>query len=67
MNKPIVWKLVPTLSSLLIGGLVGWCYWRLIGCSDGTCYIQSNAYRMTIYGALTGGLIYHSFKSQKIK
>lgn len=67
MIKSIVWKLAPTLISLGLGGLVGWCYWKFIGCSDGTCYIQSNFYRMTIYGALAGGLIYHSFKSQKIK
>lgn len=67
MNKSIIWKLGPTLLSLAIGGLAGWGYWKFIGCSDGTCYIQSNAYRMTVYGALAGLFIYHSFKSLKIK
>lgn len=67
MNRSIIGKTAPILISFVMGGLLGWCYWKFIGCSDGTCYIQSNQYRMTIYGALAGGLIYHSFKSSKIK
>lgn len=58
-------KNVPILLSLVPGSLAGWFYWKYIGCSSGTCYIQSNAYRMAFYGAFLGALIYYSFKPAK--
>ncbi|MBC7615589.1 MAG: hypothetical protein H7202_05935 [Pedobacter sp.] len=42
---------------LLIGGSVGYIYWKFIGCNTGTCAITSNPINSTIYGALMGGII----------
>jgi hypothetical protein len=39
------------------GGLVGYFYWKEIGCSTGTCIIQSNWQSMVPYGIFTGYLI----------
>lgn len=46
-----------TLLGIMIGAIGGYLYWRLIGCNSSTCYIQSNPFRMTAYGAVIGGLI----------
>ena len=42
---------------LFLGGLGGFLYWRLIGCSSGTCPITSHWYASTLYGMLLGWLI----------
>ncbi len=41
----------------LLGGLSGFLYWRIIGCSTGTCPITSHWYASTLYGMLLGWLI----------
>ena len=48
----------------LAGGLVGFLYWKFIGCSTGTCAITSNPYRSAIYFAVFGALIVGSFKNE---
>lgn len=65
MKQIATLKNAPILLSLVLGSLGGWLYWKYIGCPSGTCYIQSNAYRMTFYGAFLGALIYYSFKPAK--
>jgi len=42
---------------LVLGGIGGFLYWRLIGCASGTCPITSNWYASTLYGMLLGWLI----------
>jgi len=42
------------LLGILIGGVLGYLYYRLIGCSSGTCPITSNKYISTLYGAVMG-------------
>ncbi|HLT23791.1 MAG TPA: hypothetical protein VK004_01580 [Ignavibacteria bacterium] len=39
---------------VVLGIIGGFAYWNFIGCSNGTCMIQSNAYMMTGYGAIMG-------------
>lgn len=51
-----------TLSGVLLGAVAGYLYWKFVGCTSGTCYIQSNPVRMTLYGALLGGLILNLFQ-----
>jgi hypothetical protein len=51
-----------TISGVLIGSVAGYLYWKFVGCTSGTCYIQSNPVRMTLYGALMGGLIFNIFQ-----
>lgn len=40
-----------------IGALGGFLYWKLIGCSTGTCPIQSVWYFSTLWGLAMGYLI----------
>lgn len=55
-------KYLLTISGVLVGSVAGYLYWKFIGCTSGTCYIQSNQVRMTLYGALMGGLIFNIFQ-----
>lgn len=40
-----------------IGAIVGFLYWKEIGCLSGTCTIQSVWYKMTLYGTVMGALL----------
>jgi|CXWL01.1.fsa_nt_gi hypothetical protein len=55
-------KYILTISGVLIGSVAGYLYWEFVGCTSGTCYIQSNPVRMTLYGALMGGLVLNIFQ-----
>ena len=44
------------------GGLLGFAYYRFIGCATGTCPLTSNPWISTLYGMLVGGLIAGSFR-----
>jgi hypothetical protein len=50
------------ITGVLIGAVGGFFYWKYVGCTTGTCPIQSNPYRMTAYGALMGGLLFSMFQ-----
>ena len=41
----------------LVGALSGFLYWRLIGCTTGTCPIQSVWYFSTLWGLVVGYLL----------
>ena len=45
-----------------IGGVVGFLYYRFIGCRSGACIITSNPYISTIYWAVLGGLVANLIK-----
>jgi hypothetical protein len=40
-----------------IGGFLGFTYYKLIGCSSGTCPITSKPFNTILYGAVMGLLI----------
>lgn len=50
---------------IVAGALVGFLYWRFVGCLSGTCAITSSPVNSTIYGAVLGGLILSMFKKDK--
>ena len=62
MIKKFLQKNILPIAGVVIGTISGYLYWRYIGCTSGTCYIQSNPLRMTLYGALSGGLVLNIFK-----
>lgn len=47
------------------GALAGLAYWYFVGCASGTCAITSNPYISTIYGGVTGWLMFGIFKDRK--
>lgn len=44
-------------AGLLIGAVIGFLYYKFIGCSSGTCPITSNPFMSVIYGAVMGMLV----------
>lgn len=45
------------LTGIAAGGALGFLYYKIIGCSTGTCPITSSPISTTIYGALMGFLL----------
>ncbi|MCS7338739.1 MAG: DUF6132 family protein [Verrucomicrobiae bacterium] len=41
----------------VVGGVLGFAYYKLVGCSTGACPLTSNPWISSIYGALLGALI----------
>lgn len=49
------------ITGIAVGILGGYLYYFYVGCVSGTCPITSNPYRMMIYGAVLGYLIFDLF------
>jgi Family of unknown function (DUF6132) len=47
---------------VVIGGGLGFAYYKFIGCSTGTCLLTSNPWISSIYGAVLGALIATNFR-----
>lgn len=55
---------------IILGAIAGYLYWKYVGCITGSCAITSNPISSTIYGSVSGGLIFSLFipnKKRKIK
>jgi uncharacterized protein YacL len=50
----------------VIGGVVGYVYYRLVGCPTGGCIITSNPYISTTYMALLGFLLSGAFEKESV-
>jgi hypothetical protein len=48
--------------SVIAGAVLGFGYYRLVGCRSGTCPITSSPYISTIYGAVMGYLFSGAFR-----
>lgn len=46
---------------MVTGIIGGYLYYHFVGCGSGSCPITSNPYRMMIYGALLGYLLFDIF------
>lgn len=53
------------LIGIAFGAVVGFLYWKFIGCSSGTCAITSKPFNSTLYGALMGFLVAGMFKKEQ--
>ena len=42
---------------VIIGGVAGFLYYKLVGCRTGSCPITSNPLSSIFFGAIFGGLI----------
>ncbi len=45
------------IAGVIAGGILGYLYYKFIGCATGACPITRNPYISTIYGALLGLLL----------
>jgi hypothetical protein len=45
---------------VLIGAVLGFAWYKLVGCQSGACPITSNPWMSTFYGALMGLFITHA-------
>lgn len=50
---------------IALGAAAGYFYWKLIGCSSGTCMITSKPINSTLYGAVMGYLVAGMFKKEQ--
>ena len=50
-----------TILGVCISAVGGYLYYYFIGCSSGTCAITSSPINSSIYGAITGGLLFNNF------
>ena len=53
------------IAGVTVGVLGGYLYYYYVGCVSGTCPITSNPYRMMIYGAVMGYLLFDMFSPNK--
>ncbi len=49
------------LIGAVIGGGLGFGWYKLAGCSSGTCPLTSNPFASTLYGMALGALVASSF------
>ena len=54
MRRITKMSIVKFILAPLIGGFLGFLYYKFIGCSSGACPITSNPWASTIYGVIIG-------------
>ena len=55
--RKIIEKYRKTLLFVVVGAGIGFAYWRIVGCSSGTCAITANWHTSTLMGGLIGMLV----------
>ena len=55
--KFFIFKYKQELIGIAIGSIIGFMYWKLVGCANGTCMITSKPLNSSLYGALMGYLV----------
>lgn len=49
--------ILKSLLGIVVGGILGFLYYKIVGCPSGTCPITSKPINTIIYGAVMGLLI----------
>jgi hypothetical protein len=47
---------------VIVGGALGFAYYKFVGCSTGTCPLTSNPFISTLYGGCLGALLAGSLR-----
>jgi len=50
--------MIKLLIAIIVGGVLGFGYYKLVGCSTGACPITSNPWISTSYGAIMGAVFF---------
>jgi hypothetical protein len=56
-DQSMLSTLLKMLLGAVIGGVLGFLYYKKVGCPTGACPITKNPYRSTIYGAFLGIMV----------
>ena len=56
-----------TATGMIVGAVVGYMYYQLIGCNAGSCHITSQPLNSKLYGAMMGWLLVGSFGKDRDK
>jgi hypothetical protein len=59
--------MIPEIIGLFAGGIVGFIYYKTVGCSSGSCTITSNPWLSVIWGSMIGYLSGSIFNKKKKK
>jgi len=54
------------LAGMMLGAITGYFYYRLVGCSNGTCLISSKPVNSTVYFAVMGAIFFGLFKKETV-
>ena len=46
---------------VVVGGGLGFAFYKFVGCSTGSCPLTSNPVLSTLYGSIVGALVASSF------
>ncbi|HKJ79501.1 MAG TPA: DUF6132 family protein [Prolixibacteraceae bacterium] len=64
--KQLVFNYKWKITGIALGTFAGFAYWYFIGCTSGTCPIQSNWESSTLYGGLIGFVLANGPRKQKV-
>lgn len=53
---------IKILMGVVVGGALGFAWYKLVGCTSGACPLTSNPWSSSMYGMLVGGLIAGSLR-----
>jgi hypothetical protein len=53
------------IAGAILAAVVGFAYWKIVGCETGTCAITSKPINSTLYFAMMGMLVFGLFKKSK--
>jgi hypothetical protein len=59
--KEICAMILRLVIGAVIGGGLGFAYYKFVGCSSGACPLTSNPVISTVYGSVVGALLASSF------